>query len=401
MSKILVIDDDKITHAFVKRALDYKFDLFDAYNGEQGLAMIEATQPDIILLDVEMPGINGYEVCEKIRANPKAIDIPVIFLSARAELRDRMQGFEAGADDYMVKPFHPEHLLAKINVLIQYHQRRHELVQQVDEARKTAFIAISNSSDLGQAINFIERTHTLHNFEQLARAIFTVTQAMQLKCTVMIKTSDQALFFSSTHNSVSPMESELVANLATEKRFFDFGCRTQINFPYISLLVKNMPLDDMERYGRIKDFFPAMLSTADIKISQICSQLAIKAQMEETRQTFVNITEALDTIKDKLDGNQKQGVKILRNMLMEMDKQLPGMALDEDQEQYILDQIDSSIEKAHQAISANRDINQSFNDVLASLKYLLVKQQELEALLVLPDIADNDDEGYQMDIELF
>jgi CheY-like chemotaxis protein len=404
MHKILIVDDDKITHAFINRALAYKFDIVPTFSGEQGLAELQQNHYDIVLLDVEMPGMNGYEVCEQIRSNPQTMETPVIFLSGRGELRDRMQGFEAGADDYIVKPFYPEDLIAKINVLIQYRLRRHELAQQVEEARKTAFIAISSSSDLGQAINFIEKSHVVSDYEQLARTFFSVTQSMDLKCTIMIKGTEDFVFFSSSHTAVSPMESELIKTLAAEKRFFDFDCRTQINYPHISLLIKNMPLHDMERYGRIKDFFPAMLTTADIKIEQIHSQLAVLNQLNETREAFADIGGLLENIKKGLETNQKHSVKIMRDMLMELDKNLPRMGLHEDQEQYILDRIDKGIEESYQAVTANQQINTLFQSVLENLQVLLFKQQQLQTQLFTPateESEQDDDEGYQMDIELF
>jgi hypothetical protein len=287
--------------------------------------------------------------------------------------------------------------------LIQYRTRHKEIAKQVDEARKTAFIAISSTSDLGQAINFIEKSHTVTNFDQLVAAFFCVTQSMDLKCTIMIKSPEKNVFYSSTHNSVSPIESELVEKLSVEKRFFDFGCRTQINYPNVALLIKNMPLDDMERYGRIKDFFPAMLSTADIKISQIHSQCAVIKQLDETQQAFDRITALLDTIKSSFESNQKQGIRIMRNMLMELDKQLPRMALEEDQEQYILDRVDKAIEEAHSAISSGQQINTSFSTVLENLKELLSQQQQLQASFLASEIDEgkDDDEGYEMDVELF
>lgn len=404
MHKILVVDDDKITHAFIRRALIAEYDIVSTFSGEQALTELPHAHPDIILLDVEMPGLNGYEICERIKANQDTSEIPIIFLSARGQLRDRMQGFEAGADDYIIKPFQPEDLKAKINVLIQYRLRRKELAMQVEEARKTAFIAISSSSDLGQAITFIEKTHNLNGFDQLANAFFNVTRSMNLKCTLMIKSPEQNQFFSSTHNAVSPIESELVANLSVEKRFFDFGCRTQINYPNICLLIKNMPLDDMERYGRIKDFFPAMLSTADIKITQISAQLALLAQLDETQSAFTKITNILSTIQSELEKNQKQSTKIMRSMLMELDKNLPRMALDEDQEQYILDRVDSAIEEAYLAIANTEEVNTSFRTVLENLNELLGKQQQLQQSFLVANIEEpkpDEDEGYQMDVELF
>lgn len=403
LHKILVVDDDKITHSFVKRALGLYFDLLSTYSGAEALNSIKQYQPNLVLLDVEMPGMNGYEVCEQFKSDPVTAEIPVVFLSARSGLRERMQGFEAGADDYIVKPFQPEELKAKINVLLQYWERRKKLVSEVEEARKTAFIAISSSSDLGQAITFIEKTHTISSYDQLASAFFNAIQAMELKCSLMIRTPNGNEFFSSTHNSVRPIESELMESLSTEKRFFDFDCRTQINYPHISLLIKNMPLNDMERYGRIKDFFPAMLSTADIKISQISSQIAIGKQLEETHKAFAEITVLLDTIKTAQESSHKQSVKVMRNMLMELDKKLPHMGLEEDQEQYILDRVDRAIEEAHSTIANTEQINASFRAVLERLKLLLTEQQHLQEqfLIQTEDKLAEEDDGYQMDVELF
>jgi CheY-like chemotaxis protein len=100
MYKILVVDDDKISHAFIKRALLTRFVLTHTFSGEEALRLLAIEKPDLVLLDVEMPGLNGYAVCEQIKANPETADIPVLFLSARDELRDRIQGFDVGADDY-------------------------------------------------------------------------------------------------------------------------------------------------------------------------------------------------------------------------------------------------------------------------------------------------------------
>jgi len=111
----------------------------------------------------------------------------------------------------------------------------------------------------------------------------------------------------------------------------------------------------------------------------------------------------LETIKSGLENNQKQSVKMMRDMLMELDKNLPRMGLHEDQEQYILDRVDKAIEESYQAVTANQQINTSFQAVLKNLQDLLTKQQELQALLFAPpaEESQDDDEGYQMDIELF
>jgi two-component system, sensor histidine kinase and response regulator len=85
-----------------------------AMNGEQALASIASKLPDLILLDIQMPGMTGYEVCKKLKENPATKDIPVIFLTARTEIEDIVQGFNLGGVDYIMKPFNPSELLARV-----------------------------------------------------------------------------------------------------------------------------------------------------------------------------------------------------------------------------------------------------------------------------------------------
>jgi hypothetical protein len=254
-------------------------------------------------------------------------------------------------DDYIVKPFDAEALRAKIKVITYYKAQHTELILQIEDARKTAFIAIAGTSDLGQAIQFIENTHTVFTHEQLAHTFFRITNNMGLSCSILISANRGDLFFSSTRNAVSPLEINLMTTLKKGGRFFDFGCRTQINYPKISILIKNMPMGDAERYGRIKDVLPAMLSTADTKVTQINTMLAITEQLKEADECFAMITKTLEDINHLSQQQQKDGIKVMRTMLMELDKKLPSMALEEDQELYILDRIDSVIEEAHATIS--------------------------------------------------
>ncbi|MDQ7049211.1 MAG: response regulator [Enterobacterales bacterium] len=100
---ILAIDDDKFIHKMIARALDSEdVAIRFAVNGEAGIKMATESIPEIILLDVEMPGINGYETCERLRALDVTRNVPIVFLSSRSSLRERMQGYEAGGDDYLV-----------------------------------------------------------------------------------------------------------------------------------------------------------------------------------------------------------------------------------------------------------------------------------------------------------
>lgn len=114
--KILVVDDDPKITAFLKRTLFYEgYDVIVAMGGEEGLRLAAAHQPDLVILDVLMPCIDGWEVCRRLRA---AGDVPVLMLTARDMLADRVKGLDLGADDYLVKPFALEELLARIRAIL-------------------------------------------------------------------------------------------------------------------------------------------------------------------------------------------------------------------------------------------------------------------------------------------
>lgn len=112
--KLLVVDDNEINLAIMQEILGDDYELALASSGEEALTVAGEFMPDLILLDVMMPGIDGYETCRRLRANPKFSQVKVIIVSARAMQSEREQGYNAGADDYVTKPFNEEEILTKV-----------------------------------------------------------------------------------------------------------------------------------------------------------------------------------------------------------------------------------------------------------------------------------------------
>ena len=117
--KILIIDDDVDTLKLVGLMLQKQsYQIVAANNGLQGLEQAENENPDLILLDVMMPGMDGYEVAKRLRANPMTANTPILMFTAKTQLDDKVTGFEAGADDYLTKPTHPSELNAHVKALL-------------------------------------------------------------------------------------------------------------------------------------------------------------------------------------------------------------------------------------------------------------------------------------------
>jgi len=117
--KILVVDDNPSNVKVLRvKLVDAGYDIVEAANGSEALSRIESDSPDLVLLDVMMPGMDGYETCRRIKSRDTKNFLPVILVTAKTETEDLVEGFESGADDYVTKPFNPVEILARVRGML-------------------------------------------------------------------------------------------------------------------------------------------------------------------------------------------------------------------------------------------------------------------------------------------
>ncbi|OSM04036.1 HD domain-containing phosphohydrolase [Magnetofaba australis] len=176
-SKIFVVDDTETNIDVLLETLADEYDVSVALDGESALEDIPLTNPDLILLDVMMPGMDGYEVCRRLKENPATREIPVIFITAKQESSDETHGFEVGAVDYITKPFSPPVVRARVSTHLQLVTARRVLANQnavleQKVAERTEEIRIKNEElestrqqiiqRLGRAAEFKDNETGLH-----------------------------------------------------------------------------------------------------------------------------------------------------------------------------------------------------------------------------------------------
>ena len=119
MTKIVVIDDDIAINELIKVNLELQgYEVFQAYNGTEGFALVKQEQPALVVLDVMMPEVDGYTVAQRIRQCDEISDTPIIMLTALSELNNKVTGFNIGVDDYLTKPFETEELIVRVRALL-------------------------------------------------------------------------------------------------------------------------------------------------------------------------------------------------------------------------------------------------------------------------------------------
>ncbi|MDI6695881.1 MAG: response regulator [Anaerolineales bacterium] len=124
MAKILIAEDERDIRELITFTLKFAgHEVIATTNGEEAYQMAQQSLPDLIVLDVRMPRMTGYEACEQIKANPATQAIPVVFLSAKGQESEVKAGLECGADDYILKPFSPDQLIENIRAILARHQK--------------------------------------------------------------------------------------------------------------------------------------------------------------------------------------------------------------------------------------------------------------------------------------
>ncbi len=146
-ARVLIVDDNPANVDIIQARLEaHQYEILTATNGEAGLAMAIKNQPDLILLDIMMPKMDGYEVCKEIKTLEKTKDIPVIFITARTGIRDIVKGFDVGGVDYITKPINTHELLARVKThlnLYRMQKRNQQLIDQLNQ-------------DLSNAANYVQ-----------------------------------------------------------------------------------------------------------------------------------------------------------------------------------------------------------------------------------------------------
>jgi len=242
---ILIVDDEPINILFLTEILEEHFYLTLVENGEDALTAANNNPPDLILLDIVMPGISGLKVCKTLKKNPEQSHIPVIFLSALDQLSDRMAGYNAGGDYYITKPFSGLEVLTKIKIALNKQQALNEQKQQTENNMQMAMTLMSQNDETDHALHFLKDSFLTKNMDELGQLILDTCGCYGLKVTVRTNTQPP-VFFSHDHE-LKPIDQKILDILHNRKQLIYFGCRSLVNLDRISLLIKNMPIDDDDK----------------------------------------------------------------------------------------------------------------------------------------------------------
>lgn len=360
---IIYVDDDPANRLIMEDLIvdrGYRCILFET--GQQCLDEAEQHHPDIILMDVMMPGMTGLETCEKLRHIESLQDVPVIFLSSNNELEDRLKGYTAGGDDYIGKPFESVEVLAKIDSSIKRKKLLNEVHQKARQSELTTSSLMTTLGEVGLVMHFLQNSSDSKSYQQLAQKIIQAHSGMGLDISIEMRINDEKLYFY-TGNVEHPLEESVFSYVNSKGRLVDFNERTVVNYPDISILVRNMPLHDMEKYGRIKDYIAIIAEGANSKISSIKADQLLAEQYQNLLTIMQETSDAISQIDRDYKLQQEKSSGIISTIAQQMESSFLHLGLTEEQEDFLSQLISNGEQEVLELFEQGLSLDDKFSHI--------------------------------------
>lgn len=371
--KVLVVDDEPFNLEIMQEILEEDYEVAYAKSGPECMDIIKDVMPDMVLLDVNMPGMSGYEVCQRLKENSTTNGIPVTFVSALDTLAERLAGYEVGGDDYICKPFEAGELLSRVNIAVRYKRERESLRIDAEQAMQRAMDAMKNTGDVGIILEFLRSSLKCDSLEKLGDLALYTISSMGLRSSVQIR-DGETIIHKSVDGVINQLERTVLKKIHKEDTVVDLGVRSVFNFDHVSVLIKNMPVDDPVKYDSVKKNIALITEALELEVQKLYqNQSKVAAASSGPGSANVEkVTRHLGQLLKQWDQTgstlSPQYVKIFSDLAYDMESSFSNLGLTEQQEHSLMQLVDEAISRAHDVQANNEQLGQRLTELMIQLR---------------------------------
>lgn len=368
--KVLVVDDDIFMREIIEEVLGDRYCVVAAESGAEGLSLAQVGHPALILLDVEMPNMDGYETCRQLKLLDDTAGIPVIFVSAHDKIEERLKGYEAGGSDYVIKPFNPKELKSKIEYLLNMISEQVQLKEMANYASNTAMTAMTSMSEMGALIESLNKFNTSINEGALAQSVLSGLSLYGLNGVVQLRTPEKILALS-VHGEASPLELSVLGHMMEMDRIVHFKSRMSIHYPHVAILINNMPVEDEDRCGRLRDHLAMLVEGAEMKVNGIIAENESRRRGQAIERMIGRVTGTLNEI-DSIQRRNRMEVRLAFAALTDkLNAAMLRVGLTIEQEDFFSATVSNGIEEIINVQSTEAELQNKLTAIIREMKEIL------------------------------
>jgi len=310
---VFVVDDDPLVLEVIRTILQADCQIRTFACAEDCLAQLAAEKPDYFLLDINLPGIDGYALCRKIKDDAALRRTPVTFVSSHDTIDDRLRAYDAGGEDFIVKPFAPEELLRKLKVAQNMVLNQRSLAVQLKDAELLSSLAMANMDETGILLQFMSRLIAMDNATKVANGALELMQRFKLDGVVQIRLGSATQTISAAGKNL-PLEVSVIEHVRQQGRIFEFRRRSVHNFERVTLMVNDLPLSDPDFCGRLRDHLSLAAQAIDSRLQTLQSEAAKRLAQAKTQSALKNIGDAVMELHSAQQNNSIAGEKLIQDL---------------------------------------------------------------------------------------
>ncbi len=370
---IFVVDDDPLMRMVIVEQLgNHQYEIHEFNNGAECLAAVDEFQPNLILMDIEMPGQNGFEVCRAIRADDYD-EVQIMFVSAHEDLDSLLAAFDAGGNDFIPKSAPKDVLLRKVAMAIEAEQQKKQLKAQLSYAQKTAFTAMSSLGETGLVLQFLRSSFQCLDLGQLGKLLCETLKQFGVTGLVRLTDVSGESDFRADHHCTA-LENSILTYAAKLGRISQSGDRLVMNYPHITLLATGLDTEDPDTIGRLRDHLAIIAEGAGVRIDGMNIEqqrlLQAKARMQDVKE----LAELLGEIETYQHANHMLLENLTEQHYADMEIAFVHLGLTDSQESLLHEIVGRLTEQLTQLFENDSRLALRLNQIVDKQKQLLNAQ---------------------------
>ena len=369
-ARILIADDDDVTLEMLTAVLQGQHQVTKAHDGKQALALTLKQPFDLVLMDVDMPGLDGYATCQEIKNNPGTTDLPVLFLSAKVNIEERLRGYRVGAHDYLTKPFEVAELTAKIDLALEQRERQRQLNGQIEEAMNTALTTADMYGEVGVVLDLQRKLSECKAYQDIAVAFFTALTQVGFDGCLRL-TGRLGMTSRTAVSECSALQNSILDHMerAAGPSIQAAGDNTCFRYKSVLILVRMLPMspkvadigeEEVDRLARARDNVALMAEGIVARMRSLDVETE-NTNLEHNKHLVQLTRDTLVDISAQQHANRMHMGKVFQEMNYEIEQSFVHLGLTEQQEDLLSSTLQRHIKHALSIFDQSNEIEQLMN----------------------------------------